>query len=46
VRYALFENGHRPEAIIETAGPIELDMNALPFTAATSVERLQQRRVA
>ncbi|WPO44016.1 hypothetical protein [Tardiphaga sp. 42S5] len=46
VRYALFENGHRPEAIIETAGLIELDMNALPFTAATSVERLQQRRVA
>jgi hypothetical protein len=46
VRYALFENGHRPEAIIETAGLIELDMNALPFTPATSVERLQQRRVA
>jgi hypothetical protein len=46
VRYALFENGHRPESIIEIAGLIELDMNALPFTAATSVERLQQRRVA
>ncbi|MES2032153.1 MAG: hypothetical protein V4477_23485 [Pseudomonadota bacterium] len=46
VRYALFENGHHPEAIIETAGLIELDMNAVPVTTATSDELLQQRRVA
>ncbi|WP_371420661.1 hypothetical protein [Tardiphaga sp.] len=46
VRYALFENGHHPETIIETAGLIELDMSAVPVTAATSVGLLQQRRVA
>lgn len=26
VKYALFENGHHPETIIETAREIELDM--------------------
>lgn len=30
VRYALFENGHRPEAIIMVAGIIELDMSTAP----------------
>jgi hypothetical protein len=30
VRYALFENGHHPEAIISSASPIELDMSATP----------------
>jgi hypothetical protein len=30
VRYALFENGHRPEAIISSAGLIELDMGTTP----------------
>ena len=30
VRYALFENGHHPEAIISSASPIELDMSRLP----------------
>lgn len=30
VRYALFENGHRPEAIIMVAGILELDISAAP----------------
>ena len=30
VRYALFENGHRPEAIISSASPLELDIAAAP----------------
>lgn len=29
LRYALFENGHRLEAIVETADFVELDMGAL-----------------
>ena len=28
VKYALFENGHRPETIVEVAREIELDMGA------------------
>jgi hypothetical protein len=27
VRYALFENGHHPEAIFSSANPLELDMS-------------------
>lgn len=46
VRYALSENGHHPEAIIETAGIVELNMNASSF-AGTEVADIQpQRRVA
>lgn len=30
VRYALFENGHRPEAITMIAGILELDMSSAP----------------
>jgi hypothetical protein len=30
VRYALFENGHHPEAIIPTTSPLELDMGTTP----------------
>ena len=47
VRYALFENGHHPETIVELKRAIELDMSArrpssghLPATSADS------RRVA
>lgn len=45
VRYALFENGHQPEAIVETAGLVELDMSAPPFVSAQPMT-LSQRRVA
>ncbi len=35
VKYALFENGHHPEAIVELSREIELDMgDKLPFPAA------------
>jgi hypothetical protein len=40
-KYALFENGHHPETIVELSREIELDMNGkLPFPAADA------RRVA
>ncbi len=31
VRYALFENGHRMDAIIDVAGILELDMSIVPM---------------
>ena len=35
VKYALFENGHRPETIVELSRQIELDMSGkLPSPAA------------
>ena len=42
VKYALFENGRHPEAIIELAREIELDMSVAP--ASSSAARM--RRVA
>src|SRR5712672_2833650 len=37
VKYALFENGHHPETIVELSREIELDMGGgkLPFPAAS-----------
>jgi hypothetical protein len=31
IKYALFENGHHPEAIVELAREVELDMGAAPI---------------
>ena len=31
LRYALFENGHRMDAIIDVAGILELDMTSAPM---------------
>ena len=45
LRYALFENGHHPEAIIETAGLVELNMSASSFASIQAIE-VPQRRVA
>jgi hypothetical protein len=37
LKYALFENGHHPETIVEVSREIELDMGSkLPFPAAGS----------
>ena len=36
VRYALFENGRHPEAIIAIGGVLELDMTAAPASAAST----------
>jgi hypothetical protein len=38
VRYALFENGHHPETIIELSREIELDMGGLPEVLKTQRE--------
>ena len=43
VKYALFENGHHPETIVELAREIELDMGR---AAASSLEEAPARRVA
>src|SRR5665647_2503482 len=41
VKYALFENGHHPETIVEVSREIELDMNGkLPFAAAANTRRV------
>jgi len=38
IKYALFENGHHPEAIVEVSREIELDMgNALPLSNARRI---------
>jgi hypothetical protein len=42
VKYALFENGHHPETIIELARDIELDMGAPPASSSA----IPARRVA
>ena len=42
VKYALFENGHHPEAIIELARDIELDMGSAPVSSGA----VPARRVA
>ena len=38
VRYALFENGHHPETIIELSREIELDMGCRPDGLKTQRE--------
>ena len=53
VRYALFENGHRPEAIVAAPNVIELDMgkphtpdSSLVNDTNSSIEDSLRRRVA
>ena len=44
VKYALFENGHHPETIVEIAREIELDMGGHPSSDhAPSASRLLRR---
>jgi hypothetical protein len=47
VRYALFENGHHPEAIISSAGLLELDVGTTPsrsdLTAIQVTDALPRR---
>ena len=42
VKYALFENGHHPETIVELARDIELDMGSAPASSGA----IPARRVA
>ncbi|MGA2055481.1 MAG: hypothetical protein ABSG88_09240 [Bradyrhizobium sp.] len=44
-KYALFENGHHPETIVELPREIELDLNGSP-RAATSPSAGSTRQVA
>ena len=42
VKYALFENGHHPETIVELTREIELDMSVTPASSSAA----PMRRVA
>jgi hypothetical protein len=33
LKYALFENGNRPQAVVMVPGVLDLDMNAAPLAA-------------
>jgi hypothetical protein len=44
VKYALFENGHHPETIVELSRELELDMNS--SSAAVASQATATRRVA
>jgi hypothetical protein len=33
LKYALFENGNRPQAVVMVPGVLELDMNSAPLAA-------------
>jgi hypothetical protein len=47
VRYALFENGHHPEAIISSASPLELDISpSASDQAERSALAVKPRRAA
>jgi hypothetical protein len=49
LKFALFENGHRPQAIVMVPGVLELDMNARPSVAkspAAQNEAPRQRQAA
>ena len=47
LKYALFENGHHPETIVELALEIELDMGGTPASGpASQVAGATARRVA
>jgi len=41
VKFAMFENGNRPQAVIMVPGILELDMNRKPRTASTSTSATQ-----
>jgi hypothetical protein len=46
VKYALFENGHHPETIIETSREIELDMGSKPRSSEQMAATAETRRAA
>jgi hypothetical protein len=48
LKFALFENGNRPQAVIMVPGGLELDMNAKPHAGQRSAEyfRTEFKRVA
>ena len=46
LKYALFENGHHPEMVVELSREIELDMGAKPPASDPFVANKSARRVA
>ena len=48
IKFAMFENGNRPQAVIMVPGVLELDIVAPPLAArpATSGASLRQQRLA
>jgi hypothetical protein len=49
LKFALFENGHKPNAVVMVPGVLELDMSAKPGnmqTPATELEALRHRQAA
>jgi hypothetical protein len=48
LKYALFENGHRPQAVVMVPGTLELDMSggARPSSQARSAGTAQEHRRA
>jgi len=46
VKFAMFENGNRPQAVIMVPGILELDMSGKPHAASTSSTRLPVARAA
>jgi hypothetical protein len=46
IKYALFENGRHPEAVIEVSREIELDMNGHPADDSVTVNHTRSARVA
>ena len=41
LKYAMFENGHRPQAVIMVPDVLELDMSAKPLTSQRSTANAQ-----
>jgi len=46
VKFAMFENGHRPQAVIMVPGVLELDMSGTPATPDLSGTRAPLARAA
>jgi hypothetical protein len=48
LKFAMFENGNRPQAVIMVPGVLELDMSAKPRASARSAENVHSvfKRVA
>lgn len=46
IRYALFENGHKPQAVVMVPGVFEFDMNRKPRLAQQAETAQRRRRAA
>ena len=46
LRYARFENGNQPQAVVMVSGILELDLSRKPMTAARFADHARERRAA